>query len=821
MGAASSTSRRNDRVGPFLGASGHVSVAPATSRSVAEQALLIARITQELRASGTEPAAVIVNESSTAILLPAGAAQPIALPVHFTSDGTMVSDRSAIAANSFPTTGALATQQALKHAPPHQPTEEVPASESPPLALPAKPSAGQAVAAFEYELFVSHCKRTEASEDRAIWVSDIAEAEGLKVFFDRSDLTEISSAKLESCVRDSRVIVTILDPYTFDSEWVTWENEWARDAGRPVVGLYDGDRFRWEQIAKWRESFPHVFLRPVINYQKDYRVESKKRLLAAIKEAALAAPTRQPPAAVASNAHGPSPGKSPAARRPNAMAVRIAVGKSTATDGAAAVRAAWRHLRSKLGGDVTPHFVICAYTGKHSPAPLGRALAEVCPRGCSVIGLSAGFGGLIYEDQWLATAAETSGAAIALWGIYDPAGAYEVVHDPSGLPSRVRAAVAKGVEPHVQRGMPRLTLSYATPSFERPSLQGIHEVVGESAVVFGLGVGGPEGMAPTETNLPCVFAVRGGEAFDEARMGCGVAAALCWPSCHIAGAFSQGGTRAVSDPPPYKVSKVGAVPNISLTQQAPGYAKEADAGREVPTDCVIEEIDGRPAMEVYREMLPSDEARARFDELAQGKTTFDEAQSMAFLEFTAMPLAVKTGVDERGEAVYKLLCVLSVINRGLVLFAGLRVEEGDVIEVLTANGEDARKRTAETVTKVIEDAGFDFDHVQGALTVGCGLYYFLGGFDEGAKDLAERLGSAVNWAPTLGVLGGPELGPMGEARSDYAVYTVGCVVFSSRAAKAQTLMLTDGSDAAGDAAGATAAKKAPLKKKSTSSLFSS
>ena len=38
------------------------------------------------------------------------------------------------------------------------------------------------------------------------------------------------------------------------------------------------------------------------------------------------------------------------------------------------------------------------------------------------------------------------------------------------------------------------------------------------------------------------------------------------------------------------------------------------------------------------------------------------------------------------------------------------------------------------------------------------LYYMLGGFDEGLKDLAEKLAGAVNWAPSMGVLGGPELG---------------------------------------------------------------
>ena len=55
--------------------------------------------------------------------------------------------------------------------------------------------------------------------------------------------------------------------------------------------------------------------------------------------------------------------------------------------------------------------------------------------------------------------------------------------------------------------------------------------------------------------------------------------------------------------------------------------------------------------------------------------------------------------------------------------------------------------------------------------------------DDGLKHLTEKLGAALNWAPSMGILGGPELGPMGSARSDYAVFTVGCVVFSSKPAK--------------------------------------
>ena len=57
--------------------------------------------------------------------------------------------------------------------------------------------------------------------------------------------------------------------------------------------------------------------------------------------------------------------------------------------------------------------------------------------------------------------------------------------------------------------------------------------------------------------------------------------------------------------------------------------------------------------------------------------------------------------------------------------------------------------------------------------------------------LRQKLGAALNWAPTLGVLGGPELGPMGEAKSAHAVMTVGCVVFSSQPAKLRNPLLTE------------------------------
>ena len=56
------------------------------------------------------------------------------------------------------------------------------------------------------------------------------EGAGLRPFFDRSDLTEISMEALRASVASSAVIVTILDPFTFDSEWVAKARHIARKA---------------------------------------------------------------------------------------------------------------------------------------------------------------------------------------------------------------------------------------------------------------------------------------------------------------------------------------------------------------------------------------------------------------------------------------------------------------------------------------------------------------------------------------------------------------------------------------------------------------
>ena len=102
---------------------------------------------------------------------------------------------------------------------------------------------------------------SQARNDKAIWIADVLDSSevDVKAWFDLSDLSEITMDSLKQAVEEAAMLITILDPSTFDSEWVRAENEWARDAGLDILPFYDADRYRWDEISHWRTNFPHVF----------------------------------------------------------------------------------------------------------------------------------------------------------------------------------------------------------------------------------------------------------------------------------------------------------------------------------------------------------------------------------------------------------------------------------------------------------------------------------------------------------------------------------------------------------------------------------
>jgi hypothetical protein len=64
----------------------------------------------------------------------------------------------------------------------------------------------------KYDLFVSHAKKLPETEDRAVWIADVAEGHGLLPFFDRSDLVEITEPALKQALLLSDVSTQRLEP---------------------------------------------------------------------------------------------------------------------------------------------------------------------------------------------------------------------------------------------------------------------------------------------------------------------------------------------------------------------------------------------------------------------------------------------------------------------------------------------------------------------------------------------------------------------------------------------------------------------------------
>ena len=64
------------------------------------------------------------------------------------------------------------------------------------------------------KVFISHCKRTPGTEDRAIWIADVLDSSevGVKAWFDRSDLSEITMDSLKQAVEEAAMLITILAP---------------------------------------------------------------------------------------------------------------------------------------------------------------------------------------------------------------------------------------------------------------------------------------------------------------------------------------------------------------------------------------------------------------------------------------------------------------------------------------------------------------------------------------------------------------------------------------------------------------------------------
>lgn len=492
-----------------------------------------------------------------------------------------------------------------------------------------------------------------------------------------------------------------------------------------------------------------------------------------------------------------------------AAQIRFAVAYSSDKDTDAAVSSAFRQLMRKLGRDAKASALIVNFSALHSAEAIAKKLRTLCGPDIPFVGAGS-FGGTVVEGQWLSK----EGYYLSMQAIHDPEGVYALFHatsDRAGvggglpingvgtpnftplapaeyqkfveecstslgrtvkesvekvLPAAVAAAEAKGLG-----RTPQLCLALSSCAYVEQAVEGLLEAVGERIPLAGGNVSAM-GMAPPGSKFLFASAseadgimVTGNEV-----MG-GIAGFLSWPAVHVAGAFCTGLTPERNEgcvtamEGPYTVSEIDGQPAWSVIRSwYTGFTDEDEA-------TAIEGAKAGPMAPLFDAMGFSGKAFSMMEMIEMLK---DDPTSAAVAKLN--PLGVHLGTAD-GEDVHRVVTPVFINKEtGAVSFL-VQLKQGDKLSSMYGKRLDVRDRTARVAKQVVKNAGFDVDTVVGGFSFMCGMNYFLTG-DTGMQTLAEKLGDALGWTPTLGMIGGPEFGAMADGKCAVGTYMYSTVVFS-------------------------------------------
>jgi len=372
-----------------------------------------------------------------------------------------------------------------------------------------------------YDVFVSHCKKLAESEDRAVWVADVVEVHGLRPFFDRSDLLEITASALEQAVLASRLLVTVLDPFTFSSPWVLMENLSAANRGIPIILTYDADRFHWAQLDKWVGLYPWAFRRPVVAVSKEHRRASVEELLEAVT-AALEEERQPPETAIDALVEAPVP-------------VKVGVGSSRDTVSRVACEVAYRSLLSRVGG--APSLIVATATSTHNVPAVMAKLHELAPS-VPVLGCTT-CRGVVLNGSWLTSDVRGEAFSLGLWGIRDPAGVFAVRHLVKKDPKRLRDSVFDEVLSAClsRPDAPTFALLFSSPGQEEAILDGMQAALGDVPI---LGGSSADNAALADWSQFAKAGVSHDTVAPPSISKDGIAFVIAWTSCFVTSALTSG-----------------------------------------------------------------------------------------------------------------------------------------------------------------------------------------------------------------------------------------------------------------------------------------
>jgi len=142
------------------------------------------------------------------------------------------------------------------------------------------------------------------------------------------------------------------------------------------------------------------------------------------------------------------------------------------------------------------------------------------------------------------------------------------------------------------------------------------------------------------------------------------------------------------------------------------------------------------------------------------------------------PLGLVVGESD-GDEYHKVAFPIAFGTADKTLYSLVGVEEGQKVTLMNGKSADARERTARVAKQVLRTAGFDIGSIAGSYSFNCSMYQMLGG-PNAMQTHAEKLADTLGDCPTLGMLGGPEYGTMGDGcQSAVGSYMYSTIVFST------------------------------------------
>jgi len=649
---------------------------------------------------------------------------------------------------------------------------------------------------MKYHFFLSHSQATGGDQVDALCLE--LHCSGLKAWYDNR-AANVTAEGMISGVNEAHAFVLFLSEGCLLRPFVQVEIRAAVAAKKTILLIHEADsRHHPFNFAMEVHEAPED-LQPVISSRESMpwrrkAYERKALIQQLVENAGLSMPTvtsiETDAMTAAIDEVRAKTGQEKLTKA--ASPVCVAVGFSSSDNSTTATVAAYKQLKAKLNGSLS--FALVATSGRHDLSAIAKKLSEILPKGTPFMGTTS-FGGVVVDAEWMSK----RGMYLALMGISDPEGIYEVCHaDYTECPygdtkatnkdgqslittlmsggnradfydahspkvkedvvAAARAGMARVRKRHPGQPVdaPQFVTSFFLMGLESPAIAGLQAEFGDDIPIIGAGCAPCEfeDFFSEQVQYPIGLICSGGQASQPVvcRSG-GFSFTLCWPSVAVIGAFCS-----------------GLVPNPMHT----GKVTKIDG------PLIVEEIDGKPAADVLCEWVPATKAllekKGNKGDIINPQATGD----MELIEQIALnPLGVVVGVDEDGTEFHTPAYMTTIQLGGFIQMMSVACDVGTDLVPMKATKADLRDRTVKVAKQTLRSSKLETEEIRGMLSIMCAINRLMTG-DDGMQTLADALGRTVDYVPTLGICGGPELGQCGCSKATSANYMFSSIFFTER-----------------------------------------